>query len=396
MAVKTDQIRILASASCFVLSYEEVASLLANVRLATFVKDLAGEIMMTYSEDGLKSMRRTGWPRPPETLEVMGCQSTNDFTCVKLISSNPQQGAHTLPTVMGTMVCTEYGTDRARLVCDASLLTPLRTAASTAVVMRELVPDVETLGIIGAGREGTSHGFVLATMLGRVRRIVLYDIEEGQATRAVVEVERLLARAGVMPKRKMVIEALDADHRNEVYACDAVVTATYGNTGVLEDSTRRPLKDGTFIAAVGADLEGKRELEHNVYERAKFVADDLGQSLWEGEIQNTIGKLDLRGVRDRWNDQEQTERHRGKLLGGRIVSVSNLLEDITAFARRSEPITVYDSTGFSGQDLALGRLLYRLLKRAKWPAVAWNPASDESLSEVLERQERTNGRSNKG
>lgn len=372
-----------ANPGCFVLSYADVAALLSSVKLAQFIRDLAREITTAYGETDLKSMRRTGWPRPPETLEVMGCQSPHDYTCVKLISSNPQEGRRSIPTVMGTMVCTEFGTDRARLVCDASLLTPLRTAASTAVVMRELVPDIETLAVIGAGREGTSHAFVLATTLKRIRQILLYDIEDGQAERSVYEVSRLLERADVLPGRAISIEALGNGQRSRVYGCDAVVTATYGNSGVLENSTRRPLPAGTFVAAVGADLEGKRELEHNVYEDAKFIADDLGQSLWEGEIQNVVGKFDLRGERERWDGREQTTRHRGRLMDGRILSVSDLLAGDTSLVRRREPITVYDSTGFSGQDLALGRLLIRLLKRAGRRAVAWNPPNDLFLSELL-------------
>lgn len=381
---RTTDGRLRNAAASYVLSFEEVARLLATVSIARFVRELIPEITRTYSDDELSAMRRTGWPKLPDTLEVMGCQST-DYTCVKLISSNPGKAGPTIPTVTGTLVCTAVGTDRARLVCDATLLTPIRTAASTAVVMKELVPDIETLGVIGAGREGRSHGYVLAMTLPRVREILFFDTEPRQARRAADEVRQMLDREGSLAKRDITITALRS--ADSIYQCDAIVTATYGNSPVL-DYNRQPMRAGTFVAAVGADLEGKRELEHNVRDHAKFIVDDMRQSLWEGELQHAITGLGLpEGTKDQWAQRDPKDRHKGTLLSGRIVSVSDFFEDSTSFLAKPQPITVYDSTGFSGQDLGLARLLLQLLEAKRWPPSAWNPPKDMSLVELLQAQE---------
>jgi ornithine cyclodeaminase/alanine dehydrogenase-like protein (mu-crystallin family) len=356
-----------------VLPYTAIAELLSKVSLAAFVTDLADAIALTYEDNKLDSITRTGWPSPPDTLEVMGCQST-DFTCVKLISSNPSLTASALPTVTGTMVCTEVGTDTARLVCDAAILTPLRTASSTAVIMRQVVPDVERIGIIGAGREGACHGFTLATTLKNVTEVLLYDLDPKQSRRAAREVTELLARNDVGAGRQVKVYNIDITNIESIYTCDTIVTATYGDGSVISNRPPNRLADGTFIAAIGSDLVGKRELDFTVYDSAKFIADDLTQCLHEGELQHAAIKFRL--------DTAGTGSHRGTLLDGRIVSVADLLSGNAAFARRREPVTVYDSTGFSGQDLGLARVLLRALKAENWPTSVWNPPRSLPLTSL--------------
>jgi ornithine cyclodeaminase/alanine dehydrogenase-like protein (mu-crystallin family) len=364
----------------FVLAYPDVAKLLNRVSLASFVTALTDAIIATYHDPHLDSMTRTGWPRPPDTLEVMGCQST-DYTCVKIISSNPSLVDPRIPIVTGTLVCTEVGTDQARLVCDAAVLTPLRTASSTAVVMREYVPDIETIGIIGAGREGTSHGFILAALLGNVRNVLLCDAVTGRAALAADEVKQLLRRPDMqrfVRSREIAITPIQMSERAQVFDCDAIVTATYGRTSVV-NLREDKLRPDAFIAAVGADLEGKQELDSSVYDRAKFIADDLVQCLHEGELQHAAKRLKVH------TPDGYRGSHKGSLSEGRFTSVAALLQDSSTFRALDEPITVYDSTGFSGQDLALARVLLQFLAAQGWEAISWNPTEKGSLVDLLAR-----------
>lgn len=356
----------------FVLSQRELAGLLSTVRLSAFLADLADEIERVYADPSVESIERIGWTRAFDTLEVMGCEAS-DLSCVKSISSMPSGAGPATPTVTGTLMCTDAQTREARLVCNAAVLTSLRTAASTAVVLRRISPQIESVGIIGAGVEGSCHAVVLALLLPSVRRITLADIAPDHTHQAIDQVTGLLAHEGVLADRHIEIEAAETSDSKATHSVDAVVTATYGRSEVLELADLRP---GTVIAAVGADLTGKRELGFSVYDEARFVADDLHQCFQEGELEAAGRHLGI---------SMPEKSHRGVLAGGRIIGVADLLDDNATFLARPEPIIVYDSTGFSGQDLAAARVVLRLLEAQQWEPEKWDPASTETLADQLGR-----------
>jgi ornithine cyclodeaminase/alanine dehydrogenase-like protein (mu-crystallin family) len=360
-----------SSNDAFVLSFKDVASVLRDVPLGDFFLDLATEIEAVYRDSSIRPVKRMGWSTPPNALEIMGCQG-EDFTCVKLISSVPSSNGS--PTVTGTLLCTEVGSDRARLVCDAAFLTPLRTAASSGVVMRKVVPSAKTLGIVGTGLEGIAHAVALACMNAELEAIYLYDLDRDQAVRAAKEVQYLLGRHGLLRDRELRISP--CERQEDLNKCDALITATFAERDVDVLSDASGISDGTFIAAVGADLENKRELPMALYKRAKFIADDLEQCLQDGELQYAKGL---------WADGEEPriDGHRGRLAEGRVMSAADFLIDPQPLLSRSEPITIYDSAGFSGQDLAVARLMLKVLEECGWERQLWNPGYSRSLVELL-------------
>lgn len=356
----------------YVLSYQDVAKALSKVSLGQLIAKLADQIEAVYKDSEVKPVKRLGWSKPPDALEIMGCQAA-DFTCVKLISSVPAINGS--PTVTGTLVCADRDTDQAQLVCDAAFLTPLRTAAASAVVMRRVVPGAHSLGIVGVGLEGIAHAVALACMADSIEAIRLLDIDQTQAERAAHEIRYLLNRDGLLDKRSIQIETCEAEQG--LYNSDVLVTATFAehHRDVLKETERIP--DGTFVAAVGADLKKKRELPDQLYDRAKFVADDLQQCLEDGELQ--YAKTDRCSA----EEEMRITDHRGSLGGGRILSVADFLANPELFLDRDEGITIYDSAGFSGQDLAMARVMMDLLDESDLERQPWNPPGSRSLVDLL-------------
>jgi alanine dehydrogenase len=365
--------------NAYVLSDTGVAELFASRPLAGFIADLMRELEVAYLDPALKSILRIGWTDDNgDTVEIMGSQ-TADKTCVKIISSNPSVASRNVPVVSGTLVSSGRDLDRlnqAMLVCDSSILTALRTAASTALVLRKIKPHVSRLGVIGAGHEGFSHALVLALMCEDLTEIVFADTNRERATATAVDLDATLREEGLGESRKVKTDSVRASDKAALAACDAIVTATYGSSVVLDAES---LRDGTFIAAVGADLEGKRELADDVYGAARFVADDLGQCMTQGELQHAAGQLDIPD-----DEVARLRGHGGELLDGRIIGVVDLLRAPERFAGRSEPLVVYDSTGFSGQDLAMVRALLPVLKQQLTPS-QWNPPEWVSGRRLLGR-----------
>lgn len=362
------------------LSYEAVAAIVGTMTYIGFLTQLADAIEDVYTDLTLTTIRRSALKVSRtedliDTLEVMGCKS-HDYSCIKVISSNPSVASRSVPVVTGTLVCTDNDPaylDQASLLCDTGLITPLRTAASTAVVLRRIRPDVETVGIIGAGLEGSVHAFAIAALLPKVRQIIFTDIDLDRAREAASDLEDLLHEEKISESRDIEVRYLSTSDTGDIYGCDAIVTATYVTSPILE---RDGLRDGTFIAAVGADLKGKRELSNSVYEAARFVTDDLIQCLTEGELQYAADVIRVRAA-----EVAALEGHRGQLSEGRIVSVDELLRDSPSFINRSEPLVVYDSTGFSGQDLATARVLISHLDGTHVP-LPWNPPRTMTFREL--------------
>jgi ornithine cyclodeaminase/alanine dehydrogenase-like protein (mu-crystallin family) len=338
-----------------------------------FIEHLAREIEATYLDKNLKRISpRVGWSKKLDTQEIMGCRST-DFSCVKLISSNPSRAGRSSPVVSGTMLCTSVPDDRLRLNCEAARLTSLRTAVSTGVVMRRVIPEAATLGIIGAGLEGTTHARVLATMLPGIRRVMLADIDADRSKKAADDLSQLVSASLEDGSIDRSIEVIDCGTRVS-QACDTqlIVTATYGTTAAL--TRRNLLPERVVIAAVGADLHNKRELDWTIYDEARFIADDLTQCLAEGELQYLRSDLNIAGGR--------IDDHRGCLDEGRVIGVADLLEEKSRSFRNGSateyPVLVYDSTGFAGQDLAAARVLIDLLDGLSWSHRPWE-ADDEKV-----------------
>jgi ornithine cyclodeaminase/alanine dehydrogenase-like protein (mu-crystallin family) len=103
--------------------------------------------------------------------------------------------------------------------------------------------------------------------------------------------------------------------------------------------SRADVRAGTFVAAVGADSQGKQELEPALVASATLVVDLLEQCAEIGELQHALAA----GLMKR-------------------TDVHAELADVVAGRRpgrtRADEITVFDSTGTALQDVAAAVVVY--------------------------------------
>lgn len=243
---------------------------------------------------------------------------------VKWVNSHPSNPAnHKLPTVMGLYVLSDPETALPLAVMDATLLTALRTGAAAAVASKWMSRSLTepTLGIIGCGVQ--AH-YVLEAhrVLWPELRCVVYDIDR----------ERGMAFASSHG-------AMFAEARAACQA-DIVCTVTPVRKPVVESIWIHP---GTHINALGADAEGKQELESTVLGRSRVFVDDREQAAHSGEINVPLHKqvwamTSLAGTL-------------GEVVVGRVK------------ARESQQdITLFDSTGLAVQDVALAQAVFHAAK----------------------------------
>jgi len=208
---------------------------------------------------------------------------------------------------------------------ESGSVTALRTAAASAVAARVLARrDARTATIVGCGVQGELQLAALAAALG-LERVRLVDADVARA-RALAE------RAQAMGLHAEVASDVHAALR----ASDLVVTCTPSRRAfvALED-----IAPGTFIAAVGADSQGKQELDPALVASATLVVDVLEQCAEIGELQHALAA----GLMTR----AQVHAELAAVVAGRRPGRT-----------RDDEITIFDSSGTALQDVAAAIAVY--------------------------------------
>ncbi|MEM7679080.1 MAG: ornithine cyclodeaminase family protein [Myxococcota bacterium] len=241
---------------------------------------------------------------------------------LKWVNSHPDNPAKFgLPSVMGLYVLSDPATAKPLALLDATLLTAVRTGAAAAVASKYLSQRHQTFGMIGCG--------VQSDFLIEAHRVLYPEIEVVAADRVPTAAERVVERWGGR-----------AGSVADAAACDIICVATPSRTPIIG---RALVSNGAHINAMGADAEGKQELEAELLAASSIFVDDFAQASHSGEINVPLSKGALR--------QED--------LAG---SICDVVAQKIAGRPGPDAITVFDSTGLAIQDLALAQAIFEAAK----------------------------------
>jgi len=231
-----------------------------------------------------------------------------------------------LPTIQGTIVLADASTGAPLAIIESGSVTALRTGAATGVAAKYLARrDARTATIVGCGVQGELQLAAIAAVLPLERAWVLdtdYERAETMASRAA---ESLGVR----------VEAAK-DLRAALRESDVCVTCTPARHAFMMAADVPP---GMFIAAVGADSQGKQELEPALVASATLVVDVLDQCAEIGELQHVLAA----GLMTR----AQVHAELADVVVGRRPGRT-----------RDDEITVFDSSGTALQDVAAAVAVY--------------------------------------
>ncbi|MFC2072936.1 ornithine cyclodeaminase family protein [Chloroflexota bacterium] len=246
---------------------------------------------------------------------------------VKWVNVHPRNPSRGLPTVMAVMIYSDSETGYPLAIMDATDITAYRTGATAAIASKYLARrDSHSLGIVGAGRQAFTQ--ILAhAQLFELKVIKIFDL-----SRAAVE--ELIQAFPEYPLRECSLE--------ETVAADIVCTLTPTRVPFVK---KEWIIAGTHLNAIGADAEGKEELEPDILKRATVVVDDLRQASMAGEINVPI-QQGLFRISEVYGT-----------LGDIIIGEKGGRKD-------KEAITVFDSTGVAIEDVAVAKLVYEKAKLA--------------------------------
>jgi len=231
-----------------------------------------------------------------------------------------------LPTIRGTVVLADAETGEPLAMMDSASVTTLRTGAATAVAAKYLArSDSRSVTIAGCGAQGAIQLAAIAAVLPLERAWVI-DTDPARAKEFAARAEADLGiRVSVAP-----------DLHAALRESDVCVTCTPSRRPFV---FRDDIAPGTFIAAVGADSQGKQELEAALVASSTLVVDVLEQCAEIGELQHALAA----GLMTR----EDVHAELSDVVTGRRPGRT-----------RDDEITVFDSSGTALQDVAAAIVVY--------------------------------------
>lgn len=210
-------------------------------------------------------------------------------------------------------------------ILDGTLITGYRTAAAGTVAALCLArKDSENVAVIGTGVQARLQVIFLSKY---------FDIKTVRVYGRSGQEKYIEEMHGELPN----IQFIATSAQEAVENADIVVTTTASHHALVQDEWVRP---GTHINAIGADMEGKRELDPVIFKRAKIVNDNRTECKKRGDTQHPF--------KAGYITDDDIHAEIGQILLGEKPGREN-----------PEEITIFDATGMSVQDINTSLLVYR-------------------------------------
>ena len=253
-------------------------------------------------------------------IELMPTADAENYG-FKYVNGHPKNGRTGHQTVTAFGVLSSVATGYPLLLSEMTVLTALRTAATSALVGKYLAPKgAQVMAMIGNGAQCEFQALAFRAICG-INRLRLYDIDPAATAKAM----RNLSAQGfdVTPCTS---GAQAVEGAQVITTC----TADKQCATILSDNM---VGSGVHINAIGGDCPGKTELHRDILTRADIFVEYPEQTRIEGEIQ----QLDAdHPVTELWQVM------RGEAEG----------------RRDAKQITLFDSVGFAIEDFSALRYIH--------------------------------------
>ncbi len=314
-----------------IITVESLAQIISRHGFDNYMMDL----IKALKRDFLRWKNFTKIPRPSMhvpggVLELMPICDNEKYYTFKYVNCHPKNPVTGKMTVVATGQLCSIDTGYPLMFSEMTLLTALRTAATSALATDLMArKDAQTISIIGTGAQAEFQikGMQLVRNIKRVR---YFDTD----SKAIYKFEKNMKGSGFKLERyKSAREAVEgADIITTCTACKA-------NVDVVKNSW---INKGVHINALGGDTVGKTELELSLLPRCRIVVEYFDQSFAEGEIQ----RLSLKRAK--------------KLVHAELYE---LVDGSKRGRENDREITLFDSVGISMEDYSVLRLTYELANK---------------------------------
>ncbi|MGR9046877.1 MAG: ornithine cyclodeaminase [Gammaproteobacteria bacterium] len=309
-----------------ILTFRDIRDMVRRIGLENFLNltvSALEEDFRRWNSFILSPRHATHYPHG--VIELMPC-ADQQFYSFKYVNGHPNNVRKGKLSIIAIGQLSDVDSGYPLMLCDMTLLTALRTAATGVLAAKYLArSNAKSMAMIGTGAQSEFQTVAFANFFP-LESIRFFDLD----AQAMTKFSRNLA--GYPFELKPCNSIAEA-----VYHADIVVTATAAKKRQvlfgLDD-----IAAGTHIQAMGGDCPGKTEFAAVLLNRVKLVVEYKPQNLIEGEVQQC--------------DAGAIHAELWELIGGVKPGRENERE-----------ITFFDTVGFALEDHSILRLVYQLAER---------------------------------
>ncbi|MEO0402704.1 MAG: ornithine cyclodeaminase [Pseudomonadota bacterium] len=302
------------------VSVDHMMQLIHHVGLADMLRQLAHYIKDDFKRWELfDKTPRVASHSAEGVIELMPTSDGETYG-FKYVNGHPKNTADGLQTVTAFGLLADVDTGYPVLLTEMTLLTALRTAATSALVAKTLAPaGAHTMAMIGNGAQSEFQSLAMMAIAG-ITHVRLFDIDPAATAKCAAN----LAGTGLH-----VTHCTSAEQAIEGAQILTTCTADKAHATILTDNM---VGAGVHINAIGGDCPGKTEIAPGILKRGEIFVEYPPQTRIEGDIQ----QLDAtHPVTEIW-----------QVLAGQAQGRSS-----------NKQITIFDSVGFAIEDFSALRFV---------------------------------------
>ena len=233
----------------------------------------------------------------------------------KYVNGHPKNTKEGLQTVTAFGLLADVASGYPVLLSEMTILTAMRTAATSAMVARHLAPKgADTMAMIGNGAQSEFQTLAMKAICG-LKTVRLYDIDRAATAKCAANL------------RGHGIEVISCTSPEEAIEGAQILTTCTADKQYATILSDNMVGAGVHINAIGGDCPGKTELAAGILQRSDIFVEYPPQTRIEGEIQQL--------------DPDHPVTELWQVISG------------AAPGRTSErQITLFDSVGFAIEDFS--------------------------------------------
>jgi ornithine cyclodeaminase len=291
-----------------------------------------GFVMYSQNKVVVPPVGYLGFKHPPGDVHIKyGYIEGDEYYVIKIASgfyNNPSVGLNTGNGMM--LLFSQKTGETLSILLDEGYLTDIRTAAAGAVAAKYLAPSkVNCIGIVGTGVQARLQLEYLKPVTD-CRDVIVWG-------RSADKLENFKND----PSLKDFSITTTTDIRYLTSRCNLIVTTTPSRKALLMSANILP---GTHITAMGADAEGKQEIDPMLFAQADvIVADSKDQCIDHGDIGYAV---------------------RNEIIDpSKVVELGEVIENKNLRRSNDQQITIADLTGVAIQDIQITKFVYQALSK---------------------------------
>ncbi len=247
-------------------------------------------------------------------IELMPTADAENYG-FKYVNGHPKNMREGYQTVTAFGVLASVATGYPLLLTEMTVLTALRTAATSALAANYLAPaESEVMAMIGNGAQCEFQAMAFRAICG-ISKLRLYDVDHAATQKA----ERNLIAEG--------FEVVTCTTPEEAVEGAQVITTCTADKQFATILTDNMVGAGVHVNAIGGDCPGKTELHRDILLRSDIFVEYPPQTRIEGECQQL--------------DEDHPVNELWEVIAGQRPG-----------RRDQSQITLFDSVGFAIEDFS--------------------------------------------